>query len=62
MDDDQTQGRTNYDWVNGMRVGAIVGGIVGMLAGWAIGDFPFILLLVGAIGGGFLGARLSNRW
>ena len=56
------QGRTNYDWVNGMRVGAVVGAIAGILLGWVVGDFPFILLLMGAIVGGFLGARLANRW
>ena len=62
MDEEQPQGRTNYDWVNGMRVGMIVGGILGILIGWAIGDIPFVLMLIGAAAGGFLGAQLANRW
>ena len=62
MDDKQPQGRTNYDWVNGMRVGILVGGILGIALGWVIGAIPFVLMLIGAAGGGFLGAQLANRW
>ncbi len=62
MDEDHRQGRTNYDWVNGMRVGIIVGGIAGILLGWLVGDIPFVLMLIGAAAGGVLGAKLANRW
>ncbi len=62
MDDKRPQGRTNYDWVNGMRVGILVGGILGIALGWVIGAIPFVLMLIGAAGGGFLGAQLANRW
>lgn len=60
--DEQRQGRTNYDWINGMRVGIIVGAIVGLLIGLAIGWFPFVWFVVGAAAGGFLGAKLADRW
>ena len=63
MDDQHDkQGRTNYDWINGMRVGIIVGGTLGLLLGWAINGFPFIWLLGGGAAGGFLGAKLAPRW
>ncbi len=62
MGEQQTPGRTNYDWVNGMRVGILAGGILGVLVGWAIGDMPFVLMLIGAACGGFLGAKLATRW
>jgi len=62
MDDHKPQGRTNYDWVNGMRVGILVGGITGIAIGWFTGWVPPILMLIGAAGGGFLGAQLAQRW
>ena len=62
MDEEPRQGRTNYDWVNGMRVGAIVGGVVGLVVGWILGSVPFVLLLIGAVAGGFVGARTAQRW
>ena len=40
QDPEHRPGHTNYDWINGMRVGIIVGGILGMLIGLAIGWFP----------------------
>ena len=62
MDEQPRQGRTNYDWVNGMRVGVLVGGIIGIALGWATGFMPAVLMLIGAAGGGFLGAKLAQRW
>jgi uncharacterized membrane protein len=55
-------GHTNYDWINGMRVGIIVGAVVGLLLGLAIGWFPFIWLIVGGAAGGVLGAKMADRW
>ena len=60
--DEQRQGRTNYDWINGMRVGIIVGGILGIIVGVVVDWLPFMWLVLGAAAGGFLGARLANRW
>jgi hypothetical protein len=62
MDENQKQGRTNYDWVNGMRVGMIVGGVAGLLIGLVTGVVPFAFLLGGAAVGGFVGARMAQRW
>ena len=62
MEQHRPQGRTNYDWVNGMRVGILVGGIIGILIGWVTGFLPAILMLGGAAGGGYLGAQLAQRW
>ena len=62
QDPENRPGHTNYDWINGMRVGIIVGGILGMLVGLAIGWFPFLWLLVGGAAGGVLGANLAHRW
>jgi uncharacterized protein YcfJ len=62
MDEQKPQGRTNYDWVNGMRVGILAGGIAGLLLGWLTGFVPIVLLLIGAAAGGFIGARTAQRW
>ncbi|MDJ0925778.1 MAG: hypothetical protein QNJ77_14575 [Acidimicrobiia bacterium] len=63
MDDQHhEQGRTNYDWISGMRVGILVGGLLGLVLGWAFDAFPFIWLIVGGAAGGFLGAQLARRW
>ena len=62
MDEEKRQGLTNYDWVNGMRVGILAGGIFGIVLGWLIGEIPFVLMLIGAAIGGFLGAKLAQRW
>jgi uncharacterized protein YcfJ len=62
MESRDKQGRTDYDWVNGMRVGILAGGIVGVLIGWLTGVIPLLMALLGAAGGGFLGARLADRW
>ena len=64
MDDQdrERQGRTNYDWINGMRVGIVVGAVLGLLLGLAIGGFPFIWLIVGGACGGYLGAKMAPRW
>ncbi|MEA2001779.1 MAG: hypothetical protein U9N84_07845 [Actinomycetota bacterium] len=58
----KAQGRTNYDWVNGMRIGIIVGAAVGLLLGLAIGGLPAIWLIIGGAAGGFVGAKMAPRW
>lgn len=55
-------GHTNYDWINGMRVGILVGAILGLLVGLAVGWLPFIWLLIGGGAGGYLGAQMAHRW
>ena len=55
-------GHTNYDWINGMRVGIVVGAVLGILIGVLVGWAPFALLLVGGASGGVLGANLAHRW
>ncbi len=61
-EDDKPQGHTNYDWINGMRIGMIVGAVLGILIGLAVGWFPFIWLVVGSASGGYLGAKMAPRW
>ena len=55
-------GQTNYDWINGMRVGTFVGAIFGILIGWALGQVSFIWLVIGGAAGGYLGAKMAYRW
>lgn len=55
-------GKTNYDWINGMRVGILFGAIVGLLVWFLVGGFPILWLIVGAACGGFLGAKMAPRW
>lgn len=63
MEDQQRKpGHTNYDWINGMRVGIIVGSVAGLLLGLAVDWAPFVWLLVGGAAGGVLGAQLAHRW
>ena len=64
MDDQehQTEGRTEYDWINGMRIGIIIGAVLGLLLGWSLGGFPVVWLIIGAAAGGFLGAKMAPRW
>ncbi len=62
MDEQKPQGRTNYDWVNGMRVGIIAGGVIGLVVGLLIGWAPFAIMLIGAAVGGVLGAQMAQRW
>lgn len=62
MDNEHGTGRPNYDWINGMRIGIIVGAILGILIGLELGGFPFIWLIVGGGAGGFLGAKMAPRW
>lgn len=61
-EEDRRQGHTNYDWINGMRVGMIVGAIVGILIGVSLGSFPFIWFIVGTAIGGYIGAKMAPRW
>ena len=63
MDDRRNEpGHTNYDWINGMRVGIVVGAVSGLLLGLAVGWAPFVWLLGGGAVGGFLGVKLAHRW
>ena len=63
MQDPQNRpGHTNYDWINGMRVGIVVGAALGILVGVLLDWAPFVLLLVGGAAGGVLGANLAHRW
>lgn len=55
-------GHTNYDWINGMRVGIVVGATLGILLGWVFGSINFIWLVAGGAAGGFIGARTAHRW
>jgi uncharacterized membrane protein YfcA len=59
--DDEPQGRTNYDWVNGLRVGILAGGLLAGLIGWAIGQLPFVWMVIGAAIGGYIGVRMARR-
>ncbi len=61
-EDDKPQDRTDYDWINGMRIGMIVGAVLGILIGLALGSFPYIWLVVGSASGGYLGAKMAPRW
>lgn len=62
MNEDDRQGHTNYDWINGMRVGILAGGIGGILLGIVLGGFQFVGLIVGGALGGYLGAKSASRW
>jgi uncharacterized protein YcfJ len=64
MDDqyDRTQDRTEYDWINGMRIGIIIGAVIGLLLGLATGGFPAIWLIIVGAAGGFIGAKMAPRW
>ncbi len=62
MEEQKRQGRTNYDWVNGMRVGIIAGGVVGLVIGLVVGWAPFVIMLIGGAAGGVLGAQMAQRW
>jgi uncharacterized protein YcfJ len=55
-------GKTEYDWINGMRIGIITGALLGLLVGLEVGGFPFVWFIIGAASGGFLGAKMAPRW
>lgn len=60
--DNRTRDQTEYDWINGMRIGIIIGAVIGLLLGLATGGFPAIWLIIGAATGGFIGAKMAPRW
>ena len=64
MDDqyNRTRDRTEYDWINGMRIGIIIGAVIGLLLGLATGGFPAIWLIIGGAAGVFIGAKMAPRW
>ena len=54
-------GRPPHDPINGFRVGALAGGITGVLASWLVADPHPAALLVGAVVGGFVGYLTEKR-
>ena len=54
-------GRPPWDTWNGLRIGALVGGIIAILAIWMAGSNSFWLALVGAVIGGVLGYLSEHR-
>lgn len=54
-------GRPPWDPWNGLRVGALTGGIVGVLVAVGLSITPLGPVLFGAIGGGVLGYRSERR-
>lgn len=61
-DDDNRQGRNDYDWINGMRVGMLVGAIGGILIGVSLGGITFMWFVAGTATGGYVGAKMASRW
>ena len=54
-------GHQPYDRLVGMRVGALSGGVLGILAAAVTGGAAWWAIPVAAVFGGFLGHRLANR-
>ena len=52
-------GRQPYDLLNGLRIGSLAGGIVGIVIGAMTG--AWWLLLVGVVGGGAAGFAFERR-
>ena len=55
------EGQQPYDQLVGMRVGALVGGVVGVVAAIPSGGAAWWLIPIGAAVGGFAGHRLARR-
>jgi uncharacterized protein YcfJ len=55
------RGRQPYDPLNGMRVGAVAGGLLGVIV-TALTSIGFVwLVALGAVAGGVLGYRYEKR-
>jgi hypothetical protein len=54
-------GHPPHDPLNGFRVGAFAGGIMGLLGSWLVASPNFIALLVGAVVGGGVGYWTEKR-
>jgi hypothetical protein len=54
-------GRQPYDPLNGLRVGALSGGLTGAVAAVVIGPVYAWLVLVGAVAGGAIGYWYERR-
>ena len=54
-------GRPPWDPWNGLRVGALTGGIVGVLVAVGLSITPLGPVLFGAVGGGVVGYRSEKR-
>ena len=54
-------GHPPHDPLNGFRVGAFAGGIMGLLGSWLVASPNFIALLAGAVVGGAVGYWTEKR-
>jgi uncharacterized protein YcfJ len=55
------QGHQPYDPLNGFRVGAMAGALLGALGVLVLGTGAIWLIFVGATGGGLIGYRSEKR-
>ena len=53
--------RSPWDPLNGLRVGALTGGVVGVLVSVGLSVTPLGPVLIGTIGGGVIGYRSEKR-
>lgn len=54
-------GRPPHDPINGLRIGAFAGGIMGILGSWLVASPNIVALLVGAVAGGAVGYVMEKR-
>jgi len=54
-------GHPPHDAINGLRVGAFAGGIMGILGSWLVASPHLIALVVGAVVGGGVGYWTERR-